>query len=234
MDQKPLPKPPVVVGGYGSPSVSLNRTVRGSINYQYPPDFPEESRALVKLEEIRAGRDFNDKSKGVSERELRAMLLVCAMRPALAFTHEMIRLDWGADRIDSHMRDFVGDTLRWAGLPTDTEFETSAEWRRYQDELLEASAIQGGRSASLENAALQHPQDSTKESGDASPNATLRQAFVSPRLEALGMTPSKWASTAGVHPSIVYDFLAGRSNPRPDTRNLLAEALGVKASDLPR
>jgi len=135
-DQKRFPKPPVVVGGYGSPSIPLNRTVKGSINYQYPPDFPEDSRAAVKLEEIRAARQFSEKSKDTPERNLRAMLLVCAMRPALAFAREMIQLRWGADRIDSRVRDFVQDALSWVDLPTNTDFEASAEWREYQDALL--------------------------------------------------------------------------------------------------
>jgi hypothetical protein len=142
MDAKQSPKPPIAVGGWGSPSIPLNRTIRGSINYQYPPDFPEDSRAPIKLEEIRSGREFNDKSKGVTERDLRPMLLVCAMRPALAFAREMIQLRWGADRIDSHVRDFVRGSLAWVKLPTNADFEASAEWHQYQNELLEIAKSQ--------------------------------------------------------------------------------------------
>ena len=143
MDAKQSPKPPIAVGGWGSPSIPLNRTIRGSINYQYPPDFPEDSRTPIKREEIRAARELTEKSKDVSERDLRVMLLACAMRPALAFALEMIRIHWGADRIDSQVRDFIRGSLVWAGLPPDTNFEASAEWRRYQDELLGAPVFQG-------------------------------------------------------------------------------------------
>ena len=96
MSNQQSPKPPVVVGGWGSPSIPLNRTITGTINYEYryPSDFPEDARAAIKLEEIRAEREFNEKSKDVSERELRPMLLGCAMRPALAFAREMMRLHW--------------------------------------------------------------------------------------------------------------------------------------------
>jgi hypothetical protein len=136
MDYKRLPEPPFVVGSSYSHSSPLNRTITGPIDYRYPQDFPEESRTPIKLEAIRAARDFNEKGKSVrSQRELQTMLVACAMRPALAFARETIRLHWGADRIDAEMRDFVRSTLAWAGLPDDTDFEASVEWREYEDAL---------------------------------------------------------------------------------------------------
>jgi hypothetical protein len=63
--------------------------------------------------------------------------------------------------------------------------------------------------------------------------AAARKAFVLPLLEEKGMSRSKWATVAGVDPSVVYDYLAGESDPRPDNRKALAEALGFKATDLP-
>ena len=62
---------------------------------------------------------------------------------------------------------------------------------------------------------------------------TAREAFVVPRLKKKGMSKSKWAAKAGVDPAVVYDYLADRSNPRPDSRLVLAEALGVDESELP-
>lgn len=151
MDDKQSPKPPPVVGGWGSPPIPpLNRAIAGRINYEYRPDFPENSRTPVLAAQIRAARDFNDKRDRVgSERELRAMRFACAMRPTLAFAHEAIRemrLRWGLTFIDSLVRDFVKVAMVWAGLPSDTEFETSDEWKQYETELLEVSQLQSGPS----------------------------------------------------------------------------------------
>lgn len=64
--------------------------------------------------------------------------------------------------------------------------------------------------------------------------ATQRQAFIDPILAKKGLTRSKWASRAGVDPSVVYGYMDGTSSPRADTRKALADVLGVEASDLPQ
>jgi hypothetical protein len=64
--------------------------------------------------------------------------------------------------------------------------------------------------------------------------AGIRRAFVQPKLDDLGITPSGWAAKAGLHPSIVYDYLKGISKPRPQTVKDLAQALGVKPAELPK
>ena len=62
-----------------------------------------------------------------------------------------------------------------------------------------------------------------------------RQAFVTPHLETLEITPSGWAKKAGLHPSIIYDYLNGKTKTlRPKTSGDLAEALGVSINDLPK
>ncbi len=63
--------------------------------------------------------------------------------------------------------------------------------------------------------------------------ADVRKAFVNPILLEKGMSPSRWANLAGVDPSVVYDYLSGKSDPRPDNRKVLAEVLGLKPSELP-
>jgi len=60
-----------------------------------------------------------------------------------------------------------------------------------------------------------------------------RKNFVDPVLRKKGMTPAGWAAEAGLDPSVVYDYLSGKSKPRPESRNLLAEALGVDEPELP-
>ena len=63
--------------------------------------------------------------------------------------------------------------------------------------------------------------------------AQARQAVVNPILQEKGMTASKWADRAGVDTSVVYDYLKGKSNPRPENRKALAEAIGLRAIELP-
>jgi hypothetical protein len=63
--------------------------------------------------------------------------------------------------------------------------------------------------------------------------AAAREAFVRPILRKIGITASRWATKAGVDPSVVYDYLSGRSKPMPDNRIALAKVLGVPEADLP-
>jgi hypothetical protein len=60
-----------------------------------------------------------------------------------------------------------------------------------------------------------------------------REAIVSPILRSRGMTKSQWAGVAGVDPSVVYDYMKGISNPRPETRKALAQSIGLPEIDLP-
>jgi lambda repressor-like predicted transcriptional regulator len=169
------------------------------------------------------------------------------------------QLTWTVARIDSEVHEFlrllVLRACREKGYDTmgrpfsmgmiesgggmtreaEREFKESVAWSKYQDERLEVADIQA--SAKNTDVAVPSTDNPTNEEGaslSVSKKAEVRRALVLPRLQELGMTASKWATTAGVHPSIVYDFLAGKSNPRPDTRNVLADAIGMKVSDLPR
>ena len=66
-------------------------------------------------------------------------------------------------------------------------------------------------------------------SGETSEKARRRVAVIEPLLAEKGLTRSKWAAKAGVDPAVVYDYLAGKSSPRPDNRKALAETI-----DLPK
>jgi hypothetical protein len=61
----------------------------------------------------------------------------------------------------------------------------------------------------------------------------LSRADVKALLSRTGLTPSGWAQKGGYDPSVAYDYLNGRSNPRPSTRNDLAQVLGLTGEDLP-
>jgi DNA-binding phage protein len=101
----------------------------------------------------------------------------------------------------------------------------SPEWKQHLKGMTALARFQAARVRSTHNI----PKRLTK----IGERAKSRKAFVQPRLEAKGMTASKWADKAGFDTSVIYDYLKGKSNPRPATRNAIAEALGVKASDLP-
>ena len=60
-----------------------------------------------------------------------------------------------------------------------------------------------------------------------------RTSIILPLLRKQGFTRSKWATEAGVDPCVIYDFLAGKSTPRPDSRKAMAEVLGLAEEELP-
>jgi hypothetical protein len=101
----------------------------------------------------------------------------------------------------------------------------SPEWKEHLKGMATVARIQAAQFRSSRSVPKRHSK--LKE------RAESRKAFVQPYLEVKGMTASKWADKAGFDTSVIYDYLNGKSNPRPATRNAMAEALGVKASDLP-
>jgi hypothetical protein len=60
-----------------------------------------------------------------------------------------------------------------------------------------------------------------------------RRRVIDPLLVRKAFSASLWPDKAGVDPSVALDYLNGISTPRPKNREALAEALGVKAPDLP-
>jgi hypothetical protein len=73
------------------------------------------------------------------------------------------------------------------------------------------------------------PRKPAKES-----RADTRNKVVMPLLQKKGFSPNGWATKAGLHPSIVYNYLKGQTTLRPASRNELATALGIQGSDLPQ
>ncbi len=68
---------------------------------------------------------------------------------------------------------------------------------------------------------------------DSAELAEARQRVVLPKLAELGMSRSQWASKAGVDPWVVYNYLEGKSKPRPQNRRAMAEAIGLMIQQLP-
>jgi hypothetical protein len=73
------------------------------------------------------------------------------------------------------------------------------------------------------------PAVSTTANGGA-----VRRAVLDPILQQKGYSRSKWATVAGVDPSVVYGYLKGTSNPNPESRKALAEAIGLSVDALPK
>lgn len=120
--------------------------------------------------------------------------------------HPKIRVvtgDWGASRVQEELRPMV----------------MAAPWHaRYLASIPEVFA-------SLQPRPTKPDPVATK--------ANARFAFVKPLLDKAALTQSGWATKAGVDSSVVYDYLKGESNPRPETRDLLAQVLGLQGPDLP-
>jgi lambda repressor-like predicted transcriptional regulator len=129
-------------------------------------------------------------------------------------------------------------------------FEASPEWQHYQNDLLEVARLHAQAPrypgpafapspadlAELINSATNEAQESTIEETVYDPvklRSEQRSARVLPLLKKKGMTPSGLATKTGLDPSVVYDYLSGKSKPRPANRNLIAEVLGVPESELP-
>jgi hypothetical protein len=172
-----------------------------------------------------------------------------------AFAHQACELGlarvWTATRVDDASREFlrhltIDVRVEFGELPirkmiTDMgyitsevwqEFTSSLAWKKYQEELLTVAELQA-QALAYPSEIVRLDVDPVVEKTTVERRAEIRTSFVMPLLKLKGLTRSKWASKAGVDPSVVYDYLSGKSNPRPNNRNDMAEALGVEESQLP-
>lgn len=76
-------------------------------------------------------------------------------------------------------------------------------------------------------------QSPPEAAGDTQSKSERRMAVVMPRLKELGFSKETWAGEADVDRRTVVDYLKGRTEPRPETRKKMAEALGWTPSVLP-
>jgi hypothetical protein len=76
-------------------------------------------------------------------------------------------------------------------------------------------------------------EGSVREADSGNSGATNTRTAINRLLSDKGLTPNRWAELAGVDPKVVYGYMDGKSNPRADSRKALAEAIGLKPSDLP-
>jgi hypothetical protein len=139
--------------------------------YSYPPEFPENSRARIQAEKIRAGRDFEGAKHGARHnQEVEALFRTCVLRVFLVFAEEAAELTrrgtWSVGKMETEANEFVrqqtievyyekgrspsGSRLKavtssWRGsiLPAvQRQFEQSPQWAHYEDLLLEVAEAQ--------------------------------------------------------------------------------------------
>jgi hypothetical protein len=63
--------------------------------------------------------------------------------------------------------------------------------------------------------------------------ADRRRGVVMALLGAKGCHVERWAQLAGVSRTVAFEYLSGKSEPRADSRQALAEALGIEPRELP-
>jgi hypothetical protein len=140
------------------------------MGYVYPPEFPRPSRARIEAAKIRAASGLEETKAQLSgvtnvEAEIRKYVL----QVFAAFTQEALALGqqavWDVERVDREVREFLSCFALEAqlqkgydsqGRPTipltdrvfgrilpevRLEFEKSAEWRRYQEDLLNVAQV---------------------------------------------------------------------------------------------
>jgi hypothetical protein len=144
------------------------------MRYNYPPEFPEESRNRVLSKELRAVREFdNAKQEASHDAQVEGLLRHCILWVFSTFVEEASELGrqriWTAHQLESQACEFLrqltiwihhekgydrsGRPLRdmvssWDGsiLPeVKRMFERSPEWQKYQDILLEVAESQASR-----------------------------------------------------------------------------------------
>ena len=88
-------------------------------------------------------------------------------------------------------------------------------------------------SSDLESAKHEGQVKSDRPTGNQA-RSSLRKAIIEPLLKRCRFRPGSWATKAGVPTSVVYDYLNGKTKRlNPDTREYLAQALGIKDEELP-
>ena len=144
------------------------------MQYPYPAEFPQTSRARVHSEGIRAAIDFDEAKQSARNRsDIESLLRNYILRVFMEFVREARHLGrqglWMIDRLESESREFLrqqtieawhekgydrsGSQLRevvshWGGsiLPeVQRVFERSSEWKEFQRVLLEVADAQASR-----------------------------------------------------------------------------------------
>jgi lambda repressor-like predicted transcriptional regulator len=216
----------------------------------YPSGFPEHlkppvEQAMAEAEIRYLGARRGYESENRYETYLPELIYAFIKKTFFVFARQARQAGeegiWSVEQIrtaiDYYLRHLIVDTFfekhpspatherQWFVDQTRSKLLASKEWVQHQRGLasLAKSSSSKERPLSQRKSPASRPSDL----------ADIRRAFVQPRLLEKGMSPSKWADRAGFDTSVIYDYLNGRSKPRPETRKAMAEALGVTAIELP-
>lgn len=77
------------------------------------------------------------------------------------------------------------------------------------------------------------PGQTEPDSAQANGRSGRRRMVLEPLLKSRGLSVPSWAEKAGVSQAVAYDYLSGKSDPRPANRKALAGALDLDPEDLP-
>jgi len=190
----------------------------------YPPEFPDHLKPAALLAVMKADRRFPRQNQA-KKRIKQAIFELCEIACTAAEKGEW-PVHFALEGIEDFLHILCVDDPANHSDVTDPAFErfadpiksevwASKEWIGYVERLAEV-----GRATKIPTKAEPHPVTMTKK------DAVLKI------LEEKGMTRSRWATLAGVDPSVVYDYLEGTSNPRADSRKALAEVIGLEPSEL--
>lgn len=223
----------------------------------YPPDFPEHLKAgveqVIAEAEIKYGARLEhlerhvQSNPGMLETSTLDSMIIYVHEVALALAEQSLRAvaegHWTLEKarksvegfryritydifFDRHPNPSITKFL-WFNTETAKRIQTSTGWLEYQKRL---ALLARSMSAKEHRTRARTGQSQDK----FTTRAQKRKAFVTPILEGKGMSASQWADRIGCDTSVVYDYLNGKSRPRPRTRKEMAEALGVDASELPQ
>jgi len=208
-----LPPPPAKVGlgePYGSPAV----IVPSAIDYPYPGDFPNDSRALIKAEQIRAGQNLREAKLGIrSGTDTEDLLITYILRPFVVFAVEASKLVmqdfWSVDRMEEHSLDFLRRLAISVNLNDGTyirsevqqKLELTDQWRKYEClflKIAEAHAAGEATPAAVDKEALGLRAMRTEAGRDAKPSAGWAAC---PSIELGGQLRSRNSSRLNSLPS---------------------------------
>jgi len=128
-----------------------------------------------------------------------------------------------------------------------SQYQTSAEWQRYQELLLGVGEAWAAEPEQKVLAASKPTEDtqfakpapfaqrswSSDVTYDPNLRAERRRAVVEPILNEKRWSRSKLAAQAGIGKNSVYEYLTGKRTLSAENRRALAEELGLKPEELP-
>jgi helix-turn-helix protein len=195
----------------------------------FPATFPNHLKPRVYIAALRARKRFPKRNTHDATERVREGLSAFARATFNAIKEGHWDVDSAYKGFEEFLEALTLEELAWEQgastfyYPDDLRVVTSQikDSRRWLNYFQKLAAIAKARASS------------GRAEGSARTRSIDRKAVVLPILQQKGMSPSKWADKAGVDPSVVYDYLDGKSKPRPENRKALAEAIKLSMADLP-